>query len=97
MDEDGVARGVLLLRTLFGFQLWGNLNSGLELLERAPAYTTDIPTSILFTCTGTSRLVDASTGGGASFPEDFDRPSLVLIWEWFLLEVAGVPCGRESA
>ena len=88
-DEDGVARGVLLLRTLFGFQLWGNLNSGLELLERAPAYTTDIPTSILFTCTGTSRLVDASTGGGASFPEDFDRPSLVLMWEWFLLEVAG--------
>jgi hypothetical protein len=84
--------GVLLLRTLFGFQLWGNLN-GLELLERAPAYTTDIPTSILFTCMGasTSRLVDAqaAAAAGGCFPEDFDRASLVLIWEWFLLEVAG--------
>jgi hypothetical protein len=72
---------VLLLRTLFGFNMWGNL-SGLELLEREPTYTTDIPAGILFAC-------PASSTRWAGFPEDFDCASLVLIWEWFLLEVAG--------
>jgi hypothetical protein len=83
----GVSRGVLLLRTLFGVQLWGNLNA-LELLEQAPAFTTNIPTHILNTCTGWYKGGLTMTAS-ASFAEDFERASLVLIWEWFLLEVAG--------
>jgi hypothetical protein len=86
-DVHGVSRGVLLLRTLFGVQLWGNVNA-LELLEQAPAFTTNIPTHVLNTCTGWYKgglTVTAS----ACFAEDFERDSLVLIWEWFLLEVAG--------
>lgn len=90
-DADGAARGVLLLRTLFGFELWGNL-SGVELLGRAPTYTADIPTSILFSCTNcASTQVSSDLNGplAASFPEDLERQTLVLVWEWFLLEVAG--------
>ena len=36
----------------------------------------------------------ARTRGGGRvpcFPEDFERATLVLIWEWFLLEVAVRP------
>jgi hypothetical protein len=86
-DAYGVSRGVLLLNTLFGVQLWRNL-SALQRFEQAAACTTNIPTQILKTCTGSNKgglTVIAS----ASFAEDFERASLVLIWEWFLLEVAG--------
>ena len=99
-NAHAISRGVLLLRTLFGVQLWGNLN-GLELLEQAPAYTTNIPTHILSTGFQFRGSGDTDTpeeswepdslemSSAASFAEDFERAHLVLIWEWFLLEVAG--------
>ena len=81
----------LLLLTLFGQPLWGNL-TGLELRGRPPAFTAAIP----------MRLLSASHQSGlppvhaavaqlecAVFPEHLGRRSLALVWEWFLLEVAG--------
>ena len=74
---------VLLLRTLFGFNLWGNLD-GLELRGQPPSCTADLPTGVIFSC-ATCQNPD----GHFLFPEHFDRPSLILVWEWFLLEVVG--------
>jgi hypothetical protein len=74
---------VLILRTLFGFDLWGNL-AGLELRDRAPSFTADVPPGILISCAASRRFQHHP-----SFPEGFERASLVLIWEWFLLEVGG--------
>jgi len=54
-DAYVVSRGVLLLRTLFGVQLWGSPHKIHNILlsrnEQAPAFTTNIPTQILDTCT----------------------------------------------
>jgi hypothetical protein len=83
----GTAGGsaILLLRSLFGFDLWGNL-IGVELLEREPSTTVDIPTEILLACS--DHTSGSMKSAERSFPEHFRRESLVLIWEWFLLEVA---------
>jgi hypothetical protein len=82
---DDEAPPVLLLRTLFGFELWGNLD-GLELQNRAPSLTNDVPTGTLFNCCPPSAVGNSAL---ESFPDAFDPSSLLLIWEWFLLEVAG--------
>ena len=122
-DGDASPSSVLLLRTLFGFDLWGNLD-GLQLRDRAPSLTAVLPTRVLTTCTAppssrtslstpgrprtrhplrraleieAERLASsASTPSSPStssalprFPEAFERSSLTLIWEWFLLEIAG--------
>ena len=75
-DAYVVSRGVLLLRTLFGVQLWGSPhkihNFFLNRNEQAPAFTTNILTQILDTCTFLYKgglTVTAS----ASFAEDFER------------------------
>jgi hypothetical protein len=81
--EDGIAPGVLVLSNLHGINLYGNI-AGVQMLERAPAYSTLLPSSILLRCNESRR--SPSLG---SFPEDFERKSLILVWDWFLLEVAG--------
>jgi hypothetical protein len=79
------AARVLLLRSLFGFDLWGRLG-GVELHGRAPSTTAVVPARMLATCSCTAALPCLNRGANL-FPEHFTRASLVLIWDWFLLEV----------
>ena len=84
---------VLLLRTLFGFDLWGSLR-GIELRGQPPASTAVLPASILSRCDGAAApplLAFPAEGPrvqlSCCFAERFDRASLLLAFEWFLLEV----------
>ena len=93
VDPSTGSAPILVLQTLFGSDLWGGGLVGIELRGGSPTATLPIPSRILSKC----KLSDdvASSNSSASLPtvrrlpEDFERASLVLIWEWFLLEVAG--------
>jgi len=111
--------GVLLLGTLFGSEMYGNLG-GLELHGRPPTLTPPLPERVLAACkaapappsssSGASSSPPSPGGGrgadyaamsastaaptpsrleGAVFAGDVTAATLTLVWEWFLLEVAG--------
>ena len=93
---------VLLLGTLCGFDLWGNLD-GIQLRERTPTCTAILPSHLLGSCLAPlpqrARLAASVSSSAhaasvpplqrACFPEAFERASVVLMWEWFLLEIVG--------
>ena len=78
---------VLLLRTLFGFELWGGGLEGIELRDRAPTGTAAVPARVLSACAPSQG--DPRLGACACFPEGFEHGTLTLMYEWFLVEVVG--------
>ena len=83
------AGAVLLLRTCCGFDLWGNLD-GLELRDRIPSLTALLPTRLPSPSTRTSSAhLDELPHAFQHLPEELPRATLTLVWEWFLLEIAG--------
>ena len=87
-SEDGIAPGMLVLNNLHGINLYGNL-AGVQMLERAPVFTTLLPSSILRRCNESRQNEGRRLPSLRNFPEEFERESLILVWDWFLLEVVG--------
>ena len=92
----------LLLGTLYGHELYGSL-AGVELHGRAPSTTAAVPTRILSSCGAPAPAPSATCATSANevaprrnlaceiarSPDELGCTSLNLVWEWFLLEVAG--------
>ena len=92
----------LLLGTLYGHELYGSL-TGVELHGRAPSTTAAVPTRILSACGAPAPAPSATAATSADevaprrnlpceiarSPDELGCTSLNLVWEWFLLEVAG--------
>ncbi|KAL7550003.1 hypothetical protein ACHAWF_013259 [Thalassiosira exigua] len=71
---------IMILRTLFGFELWQS-TEGIELFGSRPSFTASIPSFIL----NYTQISLPETD--QSFPEAFDEMSLLIIWEWFVMEM----------
>ena len=63
--EDGSARGMLLLRTLFSQELWGTLTAA-QLLERECSFPVDLPSSILLSANRLQPATPAANSPGDS-------------------------------